>query len=133
VWTKTTIFIPSEGDVQIPVGGMVIFSGSKAHAGIIGTSCTSRYVSYYQLGSAYSIGNRRLHIYFFSTKTWTNQTEPVESLAEYNRYIQELKSEIDAHQRAKLEDMLLLKLQVYDFSDDEDDIFDAETDVSDGI
>ena len=131
MWTKTTIFIPNEGDVPIPVGGMVIFSGSKAHAGIIGTSCTSRYVSYYQLGSAYSVGNRRLHIYFFSINTWTNQTEPVTSLVAYKHYIQELESEIDDHKRAKMEDILLMKLQVYDFRDDEDDIFDAETDVSD--
>jgi hypothetical protein len=33
-WTKTAIFIPREGDVAIPVGGMVMFSGSEAHAGI---------------------------------------------------------------------------------------------------
>ncbi len=126
MWTKTTIFIPNKGDVPIPVGGMVIFSGSKAHAGIIGTSCTSRYVSYYHLGSAYTVGNRRLHIYFFSTKTWKNGTEPVTSLVEYKRHIQELESETDDHKRAKMEDMLLYLLQVYDFKDDEDDIFDAE-------
>jgi hypothetical protein len=34
VWSKTTIFIPESGDVPIPVGGMVIFSGSKAYAGM---------------------------------------------------------------------------------------------------
>ena len=32
MWTDTTIFIPGEGDVEVPVGGMIIFSGSKAHA-----------------------------------------------------------------------------------------------------
>ncbi len=30
---KSTIFIPEKGDVEIPVGGLVIFSGSKSHAG----------------------------------------------------------------------------------------------------
>ena len=45
---------------------------------------------------------------------------------EYKRRIQELESEIDDHKRAKMEDMLLYLLQVYDFKDDEDDIFDAE-------
>ena len=30
----TTIFIPKLGDVDVPVGGFIIFSGSKAHAGM---------------------------------------------------------------------------------------------------
>jgi hypothetical protein len=34
VWDDTTIFIPEEGDVAVPVGGFIIFSGSKAHAGM---------------------------------------------------------------------------------------------------
>ena len=33
VWSSTTIFIPEKGDVEVPVGGLVIFSGSKSHAG----------------------------------------------------------------------------------------------------
>jgi hypothetical protein len=34
VWHTTTIFIPEIGDVDVPVGGFIIFSGSKAHAGM---------------------------------------------------------------------------------------------------
>jgi hypothetical protein len=35
VWTETTIFLPENGDVEVPVGGFIIFSGSKAHAGMV--------------------------------------------------------------------------------------------------
>ncbi len=30
VWDATTIFNPELGDVDVPVGGFIIFSGSKA-------------------------------------------------------------------------------------------------------
>jgi hypothetical protein len=46
VWTQTTIFIPKKGDVSIPVGGILIFSGSKAHAGIFCASCSLVSLSY---------------------------------------------------------------------------------------
>jgi hypothetical protein len=56
VGPDTTIFVPGQGDIPVPVGSALIFSGSKAHA-----------------GSGYSTGNRRSHIYFFSSKhgNWT--------------------------------------------------------------
>jgi hypothetical protein len=54
----------------------------------------------------------------------------VTNLAAYKQYIQDLKSETDDRKRAKMEDALLMKLQVYDFDSDEVDIFDDESELS---
>lgn len=131
VWTDTTIFIPGEGDVEVPVGGMIIFSGSKAHAGM--AYCFYNvfvFKSHTLKGSGYLIGNRRLHFYFFSTNTWEKQSAPVRDLTMYRDTMRELEcSDISQNKRAALETKLLGLLEVYDIGSDEIDAFD-ETDES---
>ena len=130
VWTDTTIFIPGEGDVEVPVGGMIIFSGSKAHAGM--ADCFYNvfvFKSHTLKGSGYLIGNRRLHFYFFSTNTWEKCSAPVGDLAMYRDTMVELESSISQDKRAALETKLLGLLEVYDFGSNENDAFD-ETDES---
>jgi hypothetical protein len=108
VWPDSTIFVPGRGDIAIPVGSVTVFSGSKSHA-----------------GSAYEIGNRRLHFYFFSSKTWQSGTSPLENVdaffATRKRLIEEELTEDD---RLLLERSLMNNLQVYDFKDGEGDAFD---------
>jgi hypothetical protein len=127
VWTNTTIFIPGKGNVEVPVGGMIIFSGSKAHAGM--AYCLYNvlvFKSHTVKGSGYLIGNRRLHFYFFSTNTWQKCSAPVEDLAKYKATMQELEcSDINPNKRAALETKLLGLLQVYDIGSDERDAFDS--------
>ena len=131
VWADTTIYIPGEGDVEVPVGGMIIFSGSKAHAGV--ADCFYNvfvFKSHTLKGSGYLIGNRRLHFYFFSTNTWEKRSAPVEDLATYGNTMRELEgSDINQNRRAALETKLLGLLEVYDIKSDESDAFD-ETDES---
>ena len=74
-------------------------------------------------GSGYKIGNRRLHIYFFSTQTWKRQTAPVEALDKFKETLNALKSATDEGERVKLEVVLINSLQVYDFEDNENDAF----------
>jgi hypothetical protein len=108
VWPDTTIFVPGQGDIPIPVGSALIFSGSKAHA-----------------GSAYATGNRRLHIYFFSSKTWELDLSPLDSVKEFHAVRERLlKEELTSVTRLLLESNLMNNLQVYDFDDGEDDVFD---------
>jgi hypothetical protein len=107
VWPDSTIFVPGHGDVPIPVGSAIIFSGSKAHA-----------------GSAYQIGNRRLHFYFFSSRTWDLGTSPLENLDEFKSTKSRLLEEnLDTAERLQLECDLMNNLQVYDFDDNEHDAF----------
>jgi hypothetical protein len=64
-----------------------------------------------------------LHIYFFSTQTWKRQTAPVEALDKFKETLNALKSATDEGVREKLELVLMNILQVYDFEDNEKDIF----------
>jgi hypothetical protein len=108
VWPDTTIFVPGQGDIPVPVGSIIVFSGSKAHA-----------------GSAYNIGNRRLHFYFFSSKTWQSGTSPLEDVDAFNATRKRLiEEELNKDDRLLLESNLMNNLQVYDFKDGEGDAFD---------
>ena len=108
VWPDTTIFVPGQGDIPIPVGSALIFSGSKAHA-----------------GSGYPTGNRRLHIYFFSSKTWELDLSPLHSVESFHAVRQTLLTEeMTTDKRLLLESDLMNNLQVYDFDDGADDVFD---------
>ena len=126
VWPATTIFIPEMGDVDVPVGGFIIFSGSTAHAGMglgFGGFCVQVSHSGFT-GSGYTIGNRRLHFYFFSKNTWVRGTAPVEDLETYRQTMRELEcSDITQNRRAALETKLLGLLEVYDFGSNESDAF----------
>lgn len=109
VWPDSTIFVPTIGDVPIPVGSAIVFSGSKAHA-----------------GSAYSIGNRRLHFYFFSSRTWELGTSPLENVGEFTATRKRLlEDELNSDERLLLESDLMNNLQVYDFKEGECDMFDT--------
>ena len=90
--------------MEVPVGGMLIFSGSKAHAGLpYSLHIVFELKSYIQKGSGYSIGNRRLHFYFFSTNTWEKSSAPVENLEMYKATMRELEcSDVIQNQRAAL-------------------------------
>jgi hypothetical protein len=113
VWPDSTIFVPGCGDLPIPVGSAIIFSGSKAHA-----------------GSGYQIGNRRLHFYFFSSRTWASGVYPLEDKAAFLETRRQLLEEsMDTTQRLQLESNLMNNLQVYDFDDDEHDAFEKSSDV----
>ena len=108
VWPDTTIFVPGQGDIPVPVGSALIFSGSKAHA-----------------GSGYPTGNRRLHIYFFSSKTWELDLSPLHSVERFHAVRQTLLTEeMTTDKRLLLESDLMNNLQVYDFDDGEHDVFD---------
>ena len=122
--------------MDVPVGGMIIFSGSKSHAGI-------GYCLYHVFvfkshtlvfkGSGYLIGNRRLHFYFFSTNTWKNFSSPVSDLDMYRSIIQQLDcSDIRQDTRNALETKLLALLEVYDIENDEGDAFDDTDNETDG-
>jgi hypothetical protein len=64
---KNHHFHSREGDVEVPVGGMIIFSGSKAHAGMAYCFYNVFVFRTHTLkGSGYLIGNRRLHFYFLA-------------------------------------------------------------------
>lgn len=108
VWPNSTIFVPETGDVPVPVGCALIFSGSKAHA-----------------GSAYSIGNRRLHIYFFSSRTWTSGLAPVDDVEKFQATRKRLLEEpgMDATTKISLESELMNSLEVFDFVDEQNDVF----------
>ena len=107
VWPDTTIFVPGQGNIPVPVGSALIFSGSKAHA-----------------GSGYPTGHRRLHIYFFSSKTWDLDLSPLDSVEVFHAVRQRLLTEeLTTKQRLLLESDLMNNLQVYDFEDGEDDVF----------
>jgi hypothetical protein len=67
-----------------------------------------------------------LHIYFFSTQTWKRQTAPVEALDKFKETLNALKSATDEGEKEKLELVLMNILQVYDFGDNENDIFHAQ-------
>ena len=73
VWPDSTIFVKGHGEVPVPVGSIIVFSGSKAHG-----------------GSAYTIGNRRLHFYFFSSRTWESGTSPLADVDEFTATKQRL-------------------------------------------
>jgi hypothetical protein len=128
VWPATTIFIPEMGDVDVPVGGFIIFSGSTAHAGMVYCLYNAFVFKSHTLkGSGYLIGNRRLHFYFFSTNTWKKCTAPVEDLEMYNRTVTALKNpELSQHVRADMETKLLTLLNVYDIHADEKDAFSSK-------
>jgi hypothetical protein len=108
VWPDSTIFVPGYGDLAVPVGSAIIFSGSKAHA-----------------GSAYPIGNRRLHFYFFSSRTWESGTSPLENVDEFTATKSRLldRGYLNTDERLRLERDLMNNLQVYDFDDNEHDAF----------
>jgi hypothetical protein len=107
IWPNSTIFVPETGDVPVPVGCALIFSGSKAHA-----------------GSAYSIGNRRLHIYFFSSRTWTSGLAPVDDVEKFQATRKRLLEEpgMDSTTKISLESELMNSLEVFDF-DEQKDVF----------
>jgi hypothetical protein len=126
VWPATTIFIPEMGDVDVPVGGFIIFSGSTAHAGMglgFGGFCVQ--VSHYGFtGSGYTIGNRRLHFYFFSTNTWVRGTAPVDKMDDYRSTITDLNNpELSQIVRDGMETKLLGLLNVYDVHANQKDAF----------
>jgi hypothetical protein len=108
VWPDSTIFVPGRGDIPVPVGSPIVFSGTKSHA-----------------GSAYEISNRRLHFSFFRSRTWQSGTFPLENvdafIATRKRLIEE---ELNKDDRLLLESNLMNNLQVYDFKDGEGDAFD---------
>ena len=107
VWPDSTIYVPGHGDVPIPVGSAIVFSGSKAHA-----------------GSAYTIGNRRLHFYFFSSRTWESGTSPLANVEAFTDTRQRLlEGNLNRKERLQLESDLMTNLQVYDFENDEPDAF----------
>ena len=115
VWPDTTIFVPGNGDVPVPVGSAIVFSGSKAHA-----------------GSAYTIGNRRLHFYFFSSRTWESGTSPLEDVDEFTTTRKRLlEGNLNTDERLRLESNLMNNLQVYDFDDGEHDAFENHSSLSD--
>ncbi len=116
--------------MEVPVGGMIIFSGSKAHAGLpYSLHIVFELKSYIQKGSGYSIGNRRLHFYFFSSNTWLKGSAPVEDLEKYKATVSELNiMGISQEARAALETKLLGLLEVYDIETDEEDAFVTDED-----
>jgi hypothetical protein len=115
VWPDSTIFVPGHGDVPVPVGTAIVFSGSKAHA-----------------GSAYTIGNRRLHFYFFSSRTWDLGTSPLGDVGEFTATRKSLLEEnLNSDQRLQLESNLMNNLQVYDFHEGEHDAFENHSSPSD--
>ena len=105
LWTNTRIWTP-EGEHSIPVGSAMLFSGSKAHA-----------------GSAYDISNRRLHIYFFSTKS--ANVLPVANSAKHATLLEDLKRETSCKEQLRLQFAILQNLEVYDFIHKELDCFAA--------
>ena len=110
IWTNTRIWTP-EGEHSIPVGAAMLFSGSKAHA-----------------GSAYDISNRRLHIYFFSTKS--KNILPVANSAQHATLLEDLKQETSFKEQLRLQFAILQNLEVYDFIDKERDCFAAAAAVA---
>lgn len=74
-------------------------------------------------GSGYTIGNRRLHIYFFSTRTWERNTAPLAALDKFKETLQKLKQATYEDEKVRLEHELLNNLQVYDFAHEEKDAF----------
>ena len=74
-------------------------------------------------GSGYTIGNRRLHIYFFSTRTWARKTAPLAALDKFKETLQKLKQASYEDEKVRLEHELLNNLQVYDFAHEEKDAF----------
>jgi hypothetical protein len=74
-------------------------------------------------GSGYTIGNRRLHIYFFSTRTWQRKTAPLAALDKFKETLQKLEQATDEDEKVRLEHELLNNLQVYDFAHEEKDAF----------
>jgi len=110
VWPDSTIYVPEQGDVPVPVGCAMLFSGSKAHA-----------------GSAYNTGNRRLHIYFFSSRTWDSGLAPVENVAAFLTTRKQLLEEpMGSSNKCILESRLMESLEVYDFEGEERDCFYSE-------
>lgn len=74
-------------------------------------------------GSGYKIGNRRLHFYFFSTRTWERDTAPLAALEQFKNTMEEIKNANSEEQKVRLEHKLLNNLQVYDFEENEQDVF----------
>jgi hypothetical protein len=82
----------------------MLFSGSKAHA-----------------GAAYSISNRRLHIYFVSTRC--TGILPVAHEEEHAKLLKQLKEAPSQTEKARLRFAILQNLEVYDFESKEEEIF----------
>jgi hypothetical protein len=84
---------------------VILFSGSKAHA-----------------GAAYNTSNRRLHIYFFSTNC--KNILPVEDEDDRNRLIRQLLDDSTSEtDKIKIQFAVMHNLEVYDFDTDEGDFF----------
>ena len=84
----------------------MLFSGSKRHA-----------------GAAYNISNRRLHIYFVSTRC--TGILPVAHEENRPNLLRQLKDAISQKEKARLRFAILQNLEVYDFEDNEIEIFKA--------
>ena len=83
----------------------MLFSGSKAHA-----------------GAAYNVSNRRLHIYFFSTKC--KNILPVEDEDNQDHLIHQLLDELTSEtDKIRIQFAILQNLEVYDFDSHEPDCF----------
>ncbi len=82
----------------------MLFSGSKAHA-----------------GAAYNISNRRLHIYFVSTQC--TGILPVANEADQETLLKRLKDATSQKEKKTLRFAILQNLEVYDFENDEEEIF----------
>ena len=84
----------------------MLFSGSKRHA-----------------GAAYNISNRRLHIYFVSTRC--TGILPVAHEENRPNLLRQLKDAISQKEKARLRFAILQNLEVYDFEANEIEIFKA--------
>ena len=84
----------------------MLFSGSKAHA-----------------GAAYNISNRRLHIYFVSTRC--TGILPVAHEEDQANLLRQFKDAISQKEKTRLRFAILQNLEVYDFENDEIEIFKA--------
>jgi hypothetical protein len=106
VWPGTSIYLPELEDVPIEVGTVLIFSGSKAHA-----------------GSAYTVGNRRLHVYFFSKNSLSEDIAPMQDFGEHFALLGKISDALNQQQKKEIEVKLLENLIVVDCEDDKYDCF----------
>ena len=99
----------SQSDTKLlsQVGSVMLFSGSKAHA-----------------GTAYNISNGRLHIYFVSTRC--TGILPVANEEDQASLLKRLKDATSQKEKKTLRFAILQNLEVYDYNIDEVEIFNKQ-------
>jgi hypothetical protein len=122
VWSNTRIWTPeaehpivvssvavnaSVNSLLSQVGSVILFSGSKEHA-----------------GAAYNISNRRLHIYFVSTRC--TGILPVANEDDQAKLLMRLKDTTSQKEKKTLRFAILQNLEVYDYNIDEVEIFNKQ-------